>query len=89
MRFYLGFLIPVHLCYSLKSAFHSLVLNILNNALSILKINLLPTSNFIILLAIVLVITVTLSSLTFKFIEVLGMAIGRNLIKKYKDLGEK
>ncbi len=61
--------------------------NILNNALSILKINLSPTLNFIILFMNVLVITLTLSSLTYKFIEIPGMAIGRNLLKKLESSG--
>lgn len=62
-----------------------IVKNFLQRALTLLNLNLSPTLNLIVLLGFLLVGTMAISALTYKFIELPGLQLGRTLIAKIES----
>ena len=89
-----SFLVNRFWCYLGKISYsayitHLAVLSVakgfLQKALSLLNLNLPPTINFILLLAILLAGTIAVSAVTYKFIEMPGLKLGRTLIAKIES----
>lgn len=59
--------------------------NFLQKALQLLNLNLPPTVNLLLLLGLLLVGTMAISELTYKFIELPGLQLGRTLIAKIES----
>ena len=88
------FLVNKFWCYLGKISYsayltHLTVLSVargfLQKALSLLNLNLPPTINFILLLGISLAATIAVSAVTYKFIEMPGLKLGRTLIAKIES----
>lgn len=61
------------------------VKNFLQKALPLLNLNLPPNVNLLLLLALLLVGTIAISEITYKFIELPGLQLGRTLIAKIES----
>lgn len=62
-----------------------LVKNLLQRGLPLLNLNLSPTVNLMLLIAFLLVGTMAVSAITYKFIELPGLQLGRTLIAKIES----